>query len=59
MTTITQATSNTIVESIEDTVEYLCRDLFESGTPISGETLWLLVSALAEAKGAQFRGECV
>ena len=59
MPTITQDQSTTIVQTIEDTVEYLCQDMFECGTPMSGETMWLLVSALAEAKGAQFRGECV
>ena len=59
MATITQNQSTTIVESIEDTVEYLCQEMFESGSPMSGETMWLVVSALAEAKCAQFRGECV
>ena len=59
MATITQNQSDTIVQTIEDTVEYLCQDMFESGTPMSGETMWLVVSALAEAKSAQFRGECV
>ena len=59
MTSVTLNQSTTITETIEDTVEYLCQEMFESGTPMSGETMWLLVSALAEAKGAQFRGECV
>ena len=59
MASVTLNQSTTITETIEDTVEYLCQEMFESGTPMSGETMWLLVSALAEAKGAQFRGECV
>ena len=59
MSTVTQDQSTTIVQTIEDTVEYLCQEMFELGTPMSGETMWLLVSALADAKGAQFRGECV
>ena len=59
MASITEVQSNTIVESITDTVEYLCQEMYELGTPMSGETMWLVVSALADAKGAQFRGECV
>ena len=59
MASVTLNQSTTITETIEDTVEYLCQEMFESGTPMSGETMWLLVSALADAKGAQFRGECV
>ena len=59
MTTITQDQSDTITQTIEDTVEYLCQDMFESGTPMSGETVWKVVAAFAEAKSAQFRGECV
>ena len=59
MSTVTQDQSTTIVQTIEDTVEDLWQDMFECGTPMSGETMWLLVSALAEAKSAQFRGECV
>ena len=58
-TTITQDQSDTITQTIEDTVEYLCQDMFESGTPMSGETCWKVVAALAEAKAAQFTGECV
>ena len=59
MASVTLNQSLTITETIEDTVEYLCQEMFESGTPMSGETMWLLISALAETKGAQFRGECV
>ena len=59
MASVTLNQSLTITETIEDTVEYLCQEMFELGTPMSGETMWLLVSALADAKGAQFRGECV
>ena len=59
MTTITKLQSNTVTQTIEDTVEYLCQEMFESGTPMSGETMYLLISAFAEAKVAQFKGECV
>ena len=59
MTTITQVQSNTITQTIEDTVEYLCQEMFESGTPMSGETMYTILSSFAEAKVAQFKGECV
>ena len=58
-TTITQDQSDTITQTIEDTVEYLCQDMFESGTPMSGETVYKIVSAFCESKVAQFKGECV
>ena len=59
MTTITQDQSTEITAMLEDTVQYLCQDMFESGTPVSGETVWKVVAAYAEAKGAQFTGECL
>ena len=59
MTTITKDQSDTIRETIEDTVQYLCQEMFESGTPMSGETVWTVIQCLAEAKVAQFQGECV
>ena len=54
MTTITRDQSATITEMLDDTVEYLCQDMFEQGTPMSGETVWKVVAAWAEAKGTQF-----
>ena len=59
MTTITQVQSNTITQTIEDNVEYLCQEMFESGTPMSGEMMYTILSAFSEAKVAQFKGECV
>ena len=56
--TITRDQSNTITETIEDTVAYLCQDLYESGTPLSGETVYKVIAAYAETKAAQFAGEC-
>jgi len=38
---------------IEDSVEHFCNEHM-----ISGELTWLVVQTLAEAKLAQFRGEC-
>jgi len=37
----------------EDTAQYFCHENF----PISGETYWTCVQALAEAKLAEIRGE--
>ena len=41
-------------ELIEDSVEYFCNEHM-----ISGELTWLVIQTLAEAKLAQFRGECI
>ena len=43
---------NTITETLEDTVEYLCDQ-----ETLSGELLWTVVSCLAEAKVAELKGE--
>ena len=55
--TITQDQSTTITETIEDTVAYLCQDLYESGTPMSGQTIYKIIAAYAETKCAEFNGE--
>ena len=57
-TQLTPDTLDTITETLEDTVEYLSQDLYEQGHLMSGEKLWTIVQCLAEAKVAQFRGEC-
>ena len=38
-----------ILETIEDTVEYLCDD-----NSLSGEKVWVMISALCDAKLAEF-----
>ena len=59
MITITQDQSDTITQTIEDAVEYLCQDLYESGTPLAGETVWKVVQAYAATKEAEFQGQLV
>ena len=39
----------TVLETIEDSVEYLCDD-----NCLSGEKVWVMISALCEAKLAHF-----
>ena len=39
---------------MEDSIEYFC-----NANMVSGELAWLVVQTIAEAKIAQFRGECV
>ena len=57
MTTITRDQSTTVTEMLEDTVQYLCQDLFESGTPLSGETVWKIISCYSETKLHEFSGQ--
>ena len=57
MATLSVDTLETITSTIEDTVSYLTEELFESGVLISGETVYKVVSALADAKLAEFKGE--
>ena len=40
-------------ELLEDTVEHFCDE-----NMVSGQLTWIIVQTLAEAKVAQFRGEC-
>jgi len=56
MTTITRDQSKEITEMIEDTVEYLCRQMFENGTPMSGETIYKVISCYSETKLHEFSG---
>ena len=39
----------TVLETIEDSVEYLCDD-----NCLSGEKVWVMISALCDAKLAEF-----
>ena len=39
----------TVLDTIEDTVEYLCDENL-----LSGEKVWVMISALCDAKLAQF-----
>ena len=41
-----------IMETIEDTVEYLCNE-----NMISGEKVWVMIGALSEAKLGEFPDE--
>ena len=42
---------------MEDMVSYVTQELFESGELVSGETVYKVISALAETKLAEYRGE--
>ena len=57
MITISREAAAELNMTLEDMVEYWCREMAESGTLVSGETAWKLVSAYASAKEAQFTGE--
>ena len=59
MVTISREAATELNETIEDMVEYWCRECAHSGELVSGETAWKLVAAFAEAKVAQFEGECI
>ena len=41
-----------IMDTIEDSVEYLCREHM-----LSGEKVWVMIGALADSKIAQFPDE--
>jgi len=51
--TLDAVVHNDLKELIEDSVEYFCNE-----NMVSGELTWLVIQTLAEAKLAQFRGEC-
>jgi hypothetical protein len=51
--TIDRTVHNDLVELLEDSVEYFCNE-----NMVSGELTWIIVQTLAEAKIAQFKGEC-
>ena len=57
---ITKEINQEVVETVEDTVEYLCREINNNseyfGTMISGETIWQMVECLAIAKQAEMAG---
>ena len=45
-----------VQELLEDTCEYICREEFNAGNPLSGETYWKIVECLAIAKQAEMQG---
>jgi hypothetical protein len=51
--TIDRTLHNELRELLEDTVEYFCNE-----NMVSGELTWIIVETLAQAKVAQFKGEC-
>ena len=51
--TIDRAVHDDLVEILEDSVEYFCNE-----NMVSGELTWIIIQTLAEAKIAQFKGEC-
>jgi hypothetical protein len=51
--TLNRNTHDELKELIEDSVEYFCNE-----NMVSGELTWIVIQTLAEAKLAQFRGEC-
>ena len=57
MVTINKESAELITDTLEDTVSYLCEELYREGEPISGESVYKLISAFSEAKLAEFRGE--
>ena len=59
MVTISREYSNEVRTTLEDMVQYLCEQSIENGELVSGETTWKVISALAEAKLAQFAGDIV
>lgn len=52
--TLDRTNHDQLKELIEDSVEYFCNE-----NMVSGELTWLVIQTLAEAKLAQFRGDCV
>ena len=52
--TIDKYIHDQLVDLVEDSVEYFCNEYM-----VSGEMAYLIVETLAEAKLAQFKGECV
>ena len=51
-TTILQEQAYEVMETVEDNVEYLCDNYM-----MSGEKVWVMISALCEAKPAHFPNE--
>ena len=41
---------------LEDVVEHICDESFRRGRPVSGETVWDLVSCYSITKSAEFQG---
>ena len=56
MITVQREDSTELRELLEDMVEHWCRECAHSGNLYAGETAWKIVSAIAEAKEAQFAG---
>lgn len=56
-TTISRETVQSIRETLEDMVGYLTQEAYESGELVSGETVYKVISCMAEAKMAEFNGE--
>ena len=57
---ITKEINQEVVETVEDTVQYLCSEINKDpgyfGTMVSGETVWAMVECLAIAKQAEMAG---
>ena len=56
MITISHETHELIVETIEDSVEYVCMEAFKEGEPLAGQTVWKIVEVLAIAKQVEMSG---
>ena len=54
--TINREFATTVREVVEDTVEYLVTEYCQEGNLISGETVYKMVAAVAEAKLAEMEG---
>ena len=57
MTKVSYQASVELKELLEDTLEYWCDTKAKEGEFIGGETAWLMVEAVSQAKQAQMAGE--
>ena len=57
--TVDATVATNLREVIEDGVAYVVDEAMKAGTPISGETAWIIVETLAQAKMLHVRGEIV
>lgn len=56
MITLHPEANKEIIETLDDTVEYLCHHLSKEGHLVSGETLWKIINCYSETKLAEFEG---
>tara|TARA_Y100001973_G_scaffold43927_1_gene65459 strand:+ start:368 stop:553 length:186 start_codon:yes stop_codon:yes gene_type:complete len=54
--TINRESARELTDMIEDSIEYWCQSMLESGELVSGETAYKIISAFAQAKEEEFKG---